>query len=1387
MKSFNEARCSKPCDSGDGPGTKTYKIKYVKASQGEFGNMGSCELDEEGKVEGQEYDVTIECNKDKCPDCEVKSKGPFKDELVDYTGSITINGNNKTFTKCLLPKQDGTFEDIDCGGAKGGFNYNKGARSKYNVTYNITEDSYGVQNCTKGEDVIEEGCSVNAFTPGLNPIVGGDGKLVKGGGEECGNECILSDNYPQLVMVEGKECSKTCGGGLKRMRKVVQSKSDAPYCPCKNDPSKCPYEEVPCNTQDCIADCVYTDGENTQHVQINDYCPGVEGPNKHVVWDTEKTNSAGGKGMWYDNKKNKYYERNHFVKKMRVPTKEPIIGKGKCHQGDKADKTLPCPIAGIEKPIDAEWGPWKFESHMGTGYTLGVIGEEYSSWNHPDNPNFGKKGEHCVIEDGLEETDTILPGKRYVRELKKLSDGQPGPRYGGKPASQVDGGNHWKIEPYMKKDDGTYTKYCPVAAQLTPEIDIDTIDITGSLSNQERCYLENDKEGRGKYTIKELEDESKRSFERDNELPEYTSPREDVKKTRIVSPGNRTIYRSKSREVNTLQKHGGFPSGSWHKTSEGYTKNHLADERLHEYDECVGVGKVLEKIRKNNPSWKSSNIVKQVDCVPIYEWDGKFYKDKESAEAGNTGEEIVTHSDTGKKELSEEEKKKNPGRSARKTNKGNFMTTFMHDHCQKPGLDSDTGWCGNRNTNDYIQMTTESEKIELVKGVVTQGRYGTSNQWVTKFEVYVSRNGDSWKQVKNASGSTTFTGNSADTKDKKVKNYFNEVVEAKYIRIVTKEWNNYNSMRIGYIRDKSGAVQCSGKSGLLQDQPWFRFVFNEAKTRDPKLGGKYSEGIAASTKRCPANGSVMIKQKGKISSGPNGISVENLKLLRDGSVKSLSDEMAKQTILGCGADPTSQGWFSSDSFASPKKWSACVQPTNTGLESTVDAWNKDDGGFRYMYREWQGSNNNGYNLVSNSDYKDNAQSSNASNGSTYNVIPTSFTINDYESVNIIRQPCNRGTKGVVPKVGTPWKSTTPYSSGQKTGHMGELWNLEGGVEGWIDSGIKYTWANGFNNKIKQLTASGNILHDYKVEEREGTNDNDDRTSWSSGWRGSNSKIGGTHGWHSPHNRDYWNTSVTNDYWTARYKDMGRFIPVGIRIQPRNNGWPTWHDYSPTQIKFRFYVRVHNGKVNQGWHWGETVTLGPFNSSSDVKTILIKPEDRLKFKECDHFYIYTRHGRGSQHTGFRINFLVGTPGVSVEDPSSSVSASDPVDCSVAWDGNKADSAGGWSRWSGWSNCSNSCGGWGTQTRSKTRKMTKYRKRRVNSPSNGGRNNCTAPTQYYPNENWTETQTQNSNCSGYCPGWDCEHCDEHAKCGGDYECRLCIFGAHAGKQRWMDGGC
>ena len=950
----------------------------------------------------------------------------------------------------------------------------------------------------------------------------------------------------------------------------------------------------------------------------------------------------------------------------------------------------------------------------------------------------------------MEETDTILPGIRYTRELKKLSDGEPGPRYGGKSGSQVDGGNNIKIEPYMKKNDGTYTKYCPVAAQLTPEIDIDTIDITGSLSNQERCYLENDKEGRGKYTTKELEIESKRKFERNSELPEYDTSREDVKKTRIVSPGNRTIYRSKSREVNTLQKHGGFPSGSWHKTSEGYTKNHLADRRLHEYDECVGVGEVLEKIRKNNPSWKSSNIVKQEDCVPIYEWDGKFYKDKESAEAGNTGEEIVTHSDTGKKELSEEEKKKNPGRSARKTNKGKFVTNIMHNDCQKPGLDSSTGWCGSRNTNDYIQMITGSGNIEMVKGVVTQGRKGNSNQWVKKFEVYVSRNGESWKQMKNSSNQTEFTGNTdADTK---VQNYFNEVVEAKYIRIVTKEWNSYNSMRIGYIRDKSGAVQCSGGSGLLQSEPWFRFVFNEAKTRDPKLGGKYSEGTAASTKRCPDNGSIMIKQKGKITSGPNGIPVEDLKLLRGGSVKSLSNEMAKQVIKGCGADPTSKGWFSSETGGSLKKWSACVKPTNTGFESNIAAWNKDDGGFRYMYRDWQGSNNNGYNkLNDDKSYLNNTHPSSANNGSTYNKIPTSFTINNYDSVNIVRQPCNRGEKMKLPSLGTEWVSTIPASTGGTSGWKGNIWNYKGGTEGWLDQSGKMKWSNGFLNKVYDLIKNKGIgsrkdVNEYLVEEKEGTNGNDDNNSWSGHYRGSYSKINGAHAWHSPSdwNRVGWNTSLTEPRNVAIYSQSKNFIPVGIKIQPRKNC--CWDTQQPTEIRLV-------------WKGGSTsVTLGPFNSRDVIKTILIDPGLR---KETDHLKVYTRHGRKNGWVSFRINFLIGKIGGGYsQDKGHSVNNNNkrPVDCQdgkKGLKGSKIVNVGkqtvnnpGWK----WSNCSKPCDG-GSKNGSRTVTYTQKQKYTKIDPAHGGKNKCSdtnAPDVTSSKKETTTAKCNTHECTEKCHG-------------------------------------
>ena len=64
-------------------------------------------------------------------------------------------------------------------------------------------------------------------------------------------------------------------------------------------------------------------------------------------------------------------------------------------------------------------------------------------------------------------------------------------------------------------------------------------------------------------------------------------------------------------------------------------------------------------------------------------------------------------------------------------------------------------------------------------------------------------------------------------------------------------------MRIGYIRDNSGVVNCIGESGMT-DNPWFRFTFNEEKT---KVHGEYSEGTAQTTKTCPNEGDVMIAEK----------------------------------------------------------------------------------------------------------------------------------------------------------------------------------------------------------------------------------------------------------------------------------------------------------------------------------------------------------------------------------------------------------------------------------------------------------------------------------------------------------------------------------------------
>ena len=149
---------------------------------------------------------------------------------------------------------------------------------------------------------------------------------------------------------------------------------------------------------------------------------------------------------------------------------------------------------------------------------------------------------------------------RYNTDTTKSKGISCGYVAGGKPANCIQKG----------PGGAGYTKYCPVDALLNPELPIDDIEITGSLGNQDRCYRPNATgSGRSiKYTIKELEDEAKRKFVRDNQLPKYKGDRKT--EYRILGPGSRQIYRSKVRDEATPQKYGGLTTGLWHQKKENF-------------------------------------------------------------------------------------------------------------------------------------------------------------------------------------------------------------------------------------------------------------------------------------------------------------------------------------------------------------------------------------------------------------------------------------------------------------------------------------------------------------------------------------------------------------------------------------------------------------------------------------------------------------------------------------------------------------------------------------------------------------------------------------------------------------------------------------------------
>ena len=107
-----------------------------------------------------------------------------------------------------------------------------------------------------------------------------------------------------------------------------------------------------------------------------------------------------------------------------------------------------------------------------------------------------------------------------------------------------------------------------------------------------------------------------------------------------------------------------------------------------------------------------------MDCVPVYEWDGKFYKDQKSAETGSTVEEIMRPQHGSKNENGTSAK--HPGEYAE--NQVNFclvvlgITISYHEGgLDKEGEHKNTGWhyksgLGGKH-KEWIIMETESEVI----------------------------------------------------------------------------------------------------------------------------------------------------------------------------------------------------------------------------------------------------------------------------------------------------------------------------------------------------------------------------------------------------------------------------------------------------------------------------------------------------------------------------------------------------------------------------------------------------------------------------------------------------------------------------------------------------
>ncbi|XP_033105774.1 uncharacterized protein LOC117108037 [Anneissia japonica] len=132
-----------------------------------------------------------------------------------------------------------------------------------------------------------------------------------------------------------------------------------------------------------------------------------------------------------------------------------------------------------------------------------------------------------------------------------------------------------------------------------------------------------------------------------------------------------------------------------------------------------------------------------------------------------------------------------------------------------PDSDGIGSWAARSNNRDqWIQADLFIAK--RVTGVVTQGRNGNYDQWVTSFEVLYGMDGNNWETVTSNSGQPIeFVGN--NDKDTPVSNLFPVEIQARFIRIHPLRWNGHISMRFEILGcpDTEPAEQfCTGALGI---------------------------------------------------------------------------------------------------------------------------------------------------------------------------------------------------------------------------------------------------------------------------------------------------------------------------------------------------------------------------------------------------------------------------------------------------------------------------------------------------------------------------------------------------------------------------------------------